>query len=399
MQVFFELGLTGIMTQFVAHEVSHLELKGFEYEGSFRYKSRLASLVIFCYKWYLLLSILVFSFLIIVGVAYFNKYDNNHESVSWQIPWVIICLGTAIKLFQSPFTSILMGLGKVKEMNKISFYQQLIIPVFTWIGLAIGLKLYVVGIGYLLSVIIWVIYVVKANLARILYNLWKVKITERIGYFREIFPYQWKIAISWISGYFIFQLFNPVLFATEGPVVAGQMGMTITVLSSISALSLSWMNTKVPLYSRHIALKEYKELDSNFFLTLKQMLMVCFVLLVLFVLLLLFLNFTQFSFKDSILANRFLPILPTCLLMITTFIQLITTSLATYLRCHKQEPFLWNSICAGILCMSSTLLMGKLFGLYGVVIGYVSIQIMLFPWGDYIFKSKRKLWHQAQLNY
>ena len=37
-------------------------------------------------------------------------------------------------------------------------------------------------------------------------------------------------------GYFIFQLFNPVLFATEGAVVAGQMGMTLAALNGIKHL-------------------------------------------------------------------------------------------------------------------------------------------------------------------
>lgn len=86
----------------------------------------------------------------------------------------------------------------------------------------------------------------------------------QVNYRLEIFPFQWKIALSWISGYFIFQLFNPVLFATEGAIVAGQMGMTLTVLNSIMALSFSWMTTKVPVYSELIAKKDYNQLDSLF---------------------------------------------------------------------------------------------------------------------------------------
>ena len=51
LQVFFELGLTGIMTQYVAHEASHLQLNDdCQYEGEERYKSRLASLIHFCLK-------------------------------------------------------------------------------------------------------------------------------------------------------------------------------------------------------------------------------------------------------------------------------------------------------------------------------------------------------------
>ena len=61
----------------------------------------------------------------------------------------------------------------------------------------------------------------RTGLWRILYNFER-EATDTISYMKEIFPNQWKIALSWVSGYFIFHFFNPVLFA-EGPVVAGQM--------------------------------------------------------------------------------------------------------------------------------------------------------------------------------
>ena len=73
MQVFFELGLTSIMTQFVAHEVSHLKLneEGL-FEGDERYLSRLASLIQFCVKWYTVLAFIVLLFLLVLGFAYSN---------------------------------------------------------------------------------------------------------------------------------------------------------------------------------------------------------------------------------------------------------------------------------------------------------------------------------------
>ena len=62
-QVFFELGLTNIITQFVAHEYAYVTV---ENDKSI-YKSLLSSLLHFCIKWYFYLSILLFFILIIVG--------------------------------------------------------------------------------------------------------------------------------------------------------------------------------------------------------------------------------------------------------------------------------------------------------------------------------------------
>lgn len=396
-QIFFELGFTGIMTQYVAHEVAYLSLdEKLTYQGPERYRSRLTSLIHFCVKWYIVISILFFVVVNIVGVFYFNKYGHTQEIVDWKIPWLLLSLSTAIKLFQSPFTAIFTGLGKVKEMNKISFYQQLIIPVSQWILFACGLKLYVIGIASFIGIFIWFFYVLFTDLLRIFIGLYKGGVSERVSYMREIFPYQWKIALSWISGFFIFQLFNPVLFATEGAVVAGQMGMTLSVLSAIQAFAMSWQNTKIPQYSMMIELKKYRELDSLFYRTLKQMAIVCGTLLLLALFGVCILRVTNISIGNSVLGERFLDYFPLILMIIPIYLQIFVNSWATYLRCHKEEPFLVNSICNGIACLFSTLFLGKLYGLYGITIGYCVIQILFFPWGYHIFKTKKALWHGSK---
>lgn len=394
-QIFFELGLTGIITQYVAHEASHLKLNNqYLLEGDEKYRSRLSSLLHFSVKWYAIISTLLLIVLILAGFIFFQRYDKSGGTVSWKIPWILISVGTAIKLFQSPITSFLMGIGKVKEMSKIGFYQQIILPGSAWIGLILGFKLYVVGVSSILAALIWNIYISNTSMKQILISLWKEKIIERIQYMQEIFPYQWKIALSWISGYFIFQLFNPVLFATEGAVVAGQMGMTLSVLNGIQALSLSWMNTKVPLYSSLIALKDFRQLDDTFNKTLKQMALVCFFLLCIMIISISGVRYFNIHINKELLGERFLDYTPMVLMMIPLFINQYISSWATYLRCHKKEPYLVISICTGIACCLSTFILGKYFGIYGVTGGYCFITIVFLPWWYYIYKTKKYQWHE-----
>lgn len=395
-QVFFELGFTGIMTQYVAHEVVHLSLNEQQlYEGDQKYKSRLSYLVRFCVKWYAIISLLFLIVIIIVGFFYFNRYDTSSGSVDWQWPWLILAFSTAIKLFQSPFTAIYTGLGRVKEMNEITFYQQLFIPVSQWLLFACGMKLYVVGISSFLGVIVWCIYVWKKDLLRVMLGLFRESITETVSYMKEIFPFQWKIALSWISGYFIFQLFNPVLFATDGAIVAGQMGMSVSVLSAIQAFAYSWQNTKIPLYSGYIELKKYDELDNVFNKTMKQMMNVCVALVIILYCGIWLLKKTEFQIGNSILADRFLDFIPLTFMVIPMLINQYVTSWATYLRCHKQEPFLVNSVVVGILCCASTFVLGNLYGLYGITIGYCFITTFVaLPWAYLVYNKKKKEWHE-----
>lgn len=392
-QIFFELGLNGIITQYVAHEVSFLRWDSkLVLVGEQKYLSRLSSLLHFCVKWYLAFAGALLVTLILVGFVFFGKY-GNHENISWRIPWILLAVGTALNLLLAPILAFIEGLGKVKEVAKIRLYQQTIGLLIVWSGLALGAKLYVSGLNCLVAVSLIASILYFGDFRKLLVNIWCVALTDKVNYRHEIFPYQWKIALSWVSGYFIFQLFNPVLFATEGAVVAGQMGMTLAALNGIQSLSLSWITTKVPLFSGLIAQKNYAQLDKIFNLTLKQSVSINGLFLLVMLLGIFIIRYFHIVIGGMDLGNRFLPYFPMVLMMIPLFVNQFVNSWAIYLRCHKQEPFLLNSIVAGILCCLSTVLLGKYFGVLGITGGYCFITCAMSFWGRWIFVTKKKEWH------
>lgn len=392
-QIFFELGLNGIITQYVAHEASFLHWDSkLVLVGEQKYLSRLSSLLHFCVKWYLAFAGALLVTLILVGFVFFGKY-GNHENISWRIPWILLAVGTALNLLLAPILAFIEGLGKVKEVAKIRLYQQTIGLLIVWSGLALGAKLYVSGLNCLVAVSLIASILYFGDFRKLLVNIWCVALTDKVNYRHEIFPYQWKIALSWVSGYFIFQLFNPVLFATEGAVVAGQMGMTLAALNGIQSLSLSWITTKVPLFSGLIAQKNYAQLDKIFNLTLKQSVSINGLFLLVMLLGIFIIRYFHIVIGGMDLGNRFLPYFPMVLMMIPLFVNQFVNSWAIYLRCHKQEPFLLNSIVAGILCCLSTVLLGKYFGVLGITGGYCFITCAMSFWGCWIFVTKKKEWH------
>ena len=83
LQVFFELGFNGIISQFAAHESAHI----FSYISSennveLKAQSRLSSLLHFCIRWFSLLSIGIFVLLIVVGYVFFSKYGKKNLYMS-----------------------------------------------------------------------------------------------------------------------------------------------------------------------------------------------------------------------------------------------------------------------------------------------------------------------------
>lgn len=392
-QIFFELGLNSIITQYVAHEASHLSISDSgEFVGPAKHRSRLSSLLHLSIKWYSIIAGFLFVVLLFAGMAFFREFNSSND-VSWIIPWSILSLTTTLSFIINPFLAFLEGLGKVKEIAKIRLQQQLFSTFLLWICFALGTKLYAAGISNLIGLLFIIILIRKKKFTILFAKIWSYLDSDRINYKTEVFPYQWKIALSWISGYFIFQLFNPVLFAKEGPVIAGQMGMTLSVLNGILALSISWISTKVPSFSGLIAQKKFSLLDNLFSRTLKQSAFVNFILLIFMGVLIYIIRIFNIEVKGKLLGDRFLDYFPMICMMIPIFLNHIVASWATYLRCHKEEPYLVNSIIAAVLCISSTLVFGYLYGVYGITIGYCAISILMFPWSNYIFITKKSEWH------
>ncbi len=389
-QIFFELGLSNVITQFVAHEVAHLRWENkTQLIGSDKSLSRLSSLLHFCIKWFSIISIILVFVLIILGYFFFNKYGKSDVDVNWHIPWLILSVSTSTSLMISPILAYFEGLGKVKEIALMRMVQQTVQLILLLLFLIFGLKLFASPLSAILSVFIIPFWFFSSSKKTLLKNIWQGQKEWKVNYKVEIFPFQWRIAISWISGYFIFQLFNPVLFARDGPVIAGQMGMTLTALNGVMSISMSWINTKVPTFANLVAKKDYSSLDLIFDKTIKQAISICGLILVLFAITIYTLQFYKIS-----IGNRFLPIFPLTLLCIVTFVNQFIFAYAAYLRSHKKEPFLIQSIVMAVLTSLSTLLLGYYYGVNGITIGYCFLTVFVsFFWSRNIFTNKKEEWH------
>lgn len=387
-QVFFELGLSSVLVQYVAHEKAHLSwVTDTKLEGNKDSLSRLSSLWLFCVKWFSIISIVFFFAIYFAGNYFFSKY-NVQLNISWLGPWTILSLSTALNLFVDPILAFTEGLGKVKNVAQLRFIQQFSNLVLLSILLLSGRGLYASPIASLISVSLIICILLVSNYKKIFINLWQQRGEEKVSYKEEIFPYQWRIALSWVSGYFVFQLFNPILFATEGPVIAGQMGMTLSALNGISSLSMSWITTKIPIFSTLIARKNFKELDHIFSSSFKSLLVVNIGLLITFIAFVTCLRYFNIAVGERFLQTKY--ILALCSVC---FGNQIIFSLATYLRCYKKEPFLVHTIVMGVLSVMSITFLGRTFGISGIVYGYTSIILFVgVGWAVNIYITKKSKW-------
>lgn len=391
LQIVFELGFSFVILQLAAHERAQLTfLPDGLIEGNAVSHSRLASVLQKSVRWYSVAAVLMAAALLPAGLLFFTTHQHDGAEVAWKFPWCLLVV-VAILTFQlDPVFSFLEGCGSVAQVARMRLGQAILGSLLAWTAMATHHGLFSPAMMILGQATVGLAFVLTSPRRPLLKGLLLFRVGEHtIGWRREIWPFQWRIAISWLCGYFIFQLFNPVLFAYQGPVAAGRMGMSLSISSSIGAVAIAWMNTKASPFGNLVARGEIAVLDKLFFRTLWQSTLLLAAGITTFFLILIL---GSGSFPK--LAIRVLPPWAFALLLLTTIMNHIVFSEALYLRAHKREPFLIQAVMVAILLGCTTLILGKYWGANAVTVGYFMIGgVFGLASGTYIFFSKRREWH------
>ena len=388
LQVFVEMGLGTVIIQFASHEWSKLSLnKEGKIVGDDIALSRLTSLTQIATKWYLVGGAVLSIGLAIGGYIFFST-SSNVTNVNWSGPWILLSLMTGINIILLPLWSILEGCNQVNKLYAYRFVQNIFKNVFLWIAIFGGAKLWSASVSVLVIIVCASIFILS-HYKKFFIRLLRSKPSNSvIKWKEELLPMQWRIAVSWMSGYLAFSLFTPVLFKYQGPVVAGQMGMTWSMVSSVGAIASAWLAPKVPIFGMLIAKHQYKDLDKLFWRVVKIIFPVSIVLVIVIWLLV----YLLYQFKSSF-SNRILAPLPTIIFLIAQVLVVFSFPVSAYLRAHKREPLVFLSVVAGFLIAFSTIFLGKYFSVNGIVVGYLGVNMFIVPMIFLVWKKRRAIWH------
>ena len=204
----------------------------------------------------------------------------------------------------------------------------------------------------------------------------------------SVWPFQWRIGLSAVSGFFLSYIFTPVLLVTHGPVVAGQFGMTLAIAYGIQNVTTAWLNSQAPHFGALIAAGKFKDLDSAFARTFwrSTLLAAAGVATVELVLAIASGHFPS-------LATRLLPLAPFSLLMLSALINHVVFGLAIYLRAHRREPFVWVSFAGAVLMSLAVPWAAQTGTATKVASSYLALNLLGFVVAYAVFVSCRRRWH------
>ncbi|MCU1225287.1 MAG: hypothetical protein JWQ42_3380 [Edaphobacter sp.] len=389
LQIVFELGFSFVIQQMASHERALLTISpDYRISGDPVAHARLASVLQKSVRWYSVASAIMAVFLICAGLYFFTAYQHGPVQVNWKAPWCCVALAATLTFQIDPLLAFMEGCGYVANVARLRLMQAATGSLLAWFALLSHHGLFAPAmmiLGTASTALVWLYGHRRFLLGLLRHHPGK----HRIRWGTEVWPFQWKIAVSWLCGYFIFQLFNPVLFVYRGPVVAGQMGMSLNVATALQAIAISWVNTKSAPFGAMIARKDYAQLDRTFFRALWQSLGVCLIGGLVFLTVAIWLNREQVPFAHRLLSPAVL-----ALLFCATTVNIAIFSEALYLRTHKQEKFLLNSVLTASLVAASTLFFGRSYGATGIISGYLTVLVVVgLGLGTFTFMKYRKAWH------
>jgi hypothetical protein len=386
LQVIFELGFSFVVMQLAAHE--HASLLFFadgRVAGDAAAHTRLASILQLAVRWYGRAGLVAGALIWPAGIFFFSRNQPSGNHIRWSLPWLAAVLGCICLFLQVPLCAFLEGCGEIRQVARLRLCQGIAATALCWSCMLTDHGLFAPGLTMAASAAVGGGFLWSRR--SFLLGLWRCPVGQHaVSWRREIWPFQWKIAISWLCAYFAVQMFTPMLFHYRNPVEAGRMGMSISVAGYLSSIALAWMTTKAPSFGQLAARREFARLDELFFRTLRQASSLLGLMAAGCMAAVLLLQRVLPGLGARLVAPRVFG-----LLLLGMVGSALVQSMAIYLRSFKREPFLWQSATVAAFTLLGAVATARTMGAIGVAWSYFVCSGILGPASAaMIFQSWRR---------
>lgn len=382
-QLLLDFGFGFVLTQFISHEWAFLELSktSNKIEGDEIAKQKLAELIQISLKYYRIVALIFF--VLVGGLGFLFLRSKNISHTRFELPWFLLCISVSLSIVMIPLRYFMEGSNHIHISQKILSISAIVSGVVTMIALYSGAGLFVAFISSFTTLCInaaMLFYYARPFLNLIKHGYTNLNMFSKKSFFKQ----QWKIAVSWFSGYIMFSSFVPIAFYILSPVEAGKVGSTLQLYNGIFVIGYIFVNVVSPQFGILYAKKEYRLLFSLSDRTIKKSFfssLIIFILVFLGLIILTRLNIPQVH-RVADLLSAFLILLPAVIIQISN----VETAV---IRFQKKEPFMIVSIICAILMIILMLFFGAKFGLIGMSIAYsLVLCFILTPLNHFVYKKE-----------
>lgn len=259
--------------------------------------------------------------------------------VTWSGPWAAYLLAVFANQLTVPGIALREGSGKITQMWWLRLVQQWASSIACLLALHFGASLWSLSFlaasrAAVAATWVWFGDPLRASAA----TPFSV---ER--WMSEVWPFQWKIGLSGVAGFFIFWAFSPILLLEQGAVPAGQFGLAVSMMNLLIAISSAWPMSRAARYAALNASRRFDELRHDFpvMLTFSTALSVLGAA-----------SLSAALWQSRRLGFAFALKLPdtltTSLVVATAVVHHVIACFAVYLRAEGREPLLVASVAGSV---------------------------------------------------
>ena len=380
-----DFGVSYAMMQSASHQAGRLRWTPTGVDGESSALRNLGQLLSVARRWNIATTGFATIVLAIVGTRVLCVGGALPPLLLYQ--WAALLASMAGWQLLTPRLALLEGGGLVDRVWRFRLTQEILAGLLLAGGLITGLGLFSLALsaaGRLAHTMLWLAGDALST-SRLPSNHWRHAVTR---WHSEVWPFQWRIGLSVLAGFLIYQLFAPTLLATQGAEVAGRFGMTVAVTNGLLSVTTGWLNSQAPRFGVLVAARDYPTLDQDFGRTFWRssalaaagaVALVCGLMLG--------------QFFTPRLASRLLPLLPFTLFAVSAVINHFVFAFAIYLRAHRREPLLLPSV-VGAVVWAAALIWAAKTGSATLVAGvYLGMTLIGFVLASAIFLVCRERWH------
>lgn len=385
LQVFFELGLGFVIMQTVSHLMPAVVVRESTLSGDELARQRIGRLLADVLRWYGIVCA-AFIGLVLVAGGWFLGRSATNGSVAWHEAWMLVVPVFGLSILANACFSFLEGMGLVADVALARLLQAVLSMLGLWLMFVLGFKLMALVAFHTINLLIasaWILWRHGSLLRGIVSQRGR---PGAIAWRQEIWPFQWRIAASWMAGYCGTQAITLILFARLGPIEAGRFGLSLTALGAVATGATAWLTTKAPRFGGLVAQSRHAELDTLYGGALRGALAFGTLGVLALLSLVSVLDLLHVS-----LAQRFVPLIGLVAMAAATLVTIKVSAQATYLRAFRREPYLVLSIITGAAQVATATLLTRFDSVNAVAIGYATVTLLIgLLWAHTLFSRLRR---------
>lgn len=333
-------------------------------------KEEVSSLISFGFVTYLSLASILASILVFLGLLFFDEKDKD----IWKMAWILLCVINFFEFMLDFFVTVFEGLREVKHVYFLRMIRSLIYGGSLIALIFFNFNLTSIVLAKLIAISVGVYYLYH-SFYKTHKDYFRLSLKDYFFWARKILPWQLKVTTVSVAGYCSVTLITPLVFKLLGTEEAARVGLLLSLIGVMIALTFSFFQTKISIFSRFVADKNFVDLDK---LAIRQSKYLIGSFVILSSLLLFSIYIANFFNLD--VANRIANFQVSFLFILGAIFGSFTQPVGHYLRCYKKEPLFLISITYGFSVPIFGYFLASKFGALGFASSYCVLNIfLLFP--------------------